>query len=110
MRKTNPCGGTKIEYLQAATLHRLDRPKQGLPQGPVPSAAHRPDHGFHGRLRVTVLPGCLLRVSPDHDGGRGPGEDGLHHLQGLLLLHSEAECYLPARDAGVPRASAGPQC
>ena len=30
-------GGSKASDLQVASLHRLHRPKQGLPQGPIPA-------------------------------------------------------------------------
>ena len=57
-----PRGGTKAPNLQVATLHRLHRPEQGLPQGSVPAATDRPHHRLYGWVRAHMFLGRLLRV------------------------------------------------
>ena len=73
-------------------------------------------HRLHRRVRFTVLPGCLLGLSPNQDGGAGRRQDSfLDPVLGVLLhMHAirAAQCRrnLPVADAHRPVAAAREEC
>src|SRR4051812_471529 len=58
-----------------------------MPQGRVLPLQDRSDHRLDRRVRVTLLPRCILRVQPDQDGSQRPGENSLHDAVRVLYVH-----------------------
>jgi hypothetical protein len=67
-------------------LCQFQRPQQGLPEGPLPLAAHQPDCGRHYRTRLLMFPGRLLGVSPNQNEGIRPVSYDIHYSLRAILL------------------------
>jgi hypothetical protein len=76
-RRTRTSGGCASTTLTStSTAPRTPSGCRGLTKSSTPRG-----------LRPPLLPRLLLRVPPDHDQGRRPGEDRVHHPVWRVLLH-----------------------
>ena len=78
-------GGGKKENREMASLRRLHRLKQGVPEGPVPVASNRPIGRCNCRS-PNELPGCFPGLSSDTTSSRRSRENGVHDTRWKLPL------------------------
>ena len=80
------CGDGQESQRKMEDVCGLHRPKQGLPQGQLPSPEDRHLGGLNSKTLTAKFHGRVLWIQPNQDGRARPREDFIHHQPGPLLL------------------------